>query len=516
MTTGIVALFLLAPLVVVPLGYGLLEVATPGSRPPRLAIRVLPVVAGLLIVAFLLPAGPAAGVLALPWLMVTGLIALAAGLRFLRDPDRFRPGIRHATEAAVAFLAVGSTFALIDRLGIRPFDFPATIILLTAVHFHFAGFVLPLVGALAYERRHGRLLELAIGAVVVGIPVTALGFFGIPIANWIGAMLTAVGGFGIGIATLQVARTMARRSSVVLAAVAGVSLLVSMPMAVIYTTGVLVGTTWLDLSTMAGIHGTLNALGFAVPVIVAWTLDRRARAAMDSSTRTRPVRDLRRPGLGAAAIIAAYALVVGAISAGVGGLTGGGDFSPPETVPRPLLLVGLFMVPGALAVIGTVRRSGPILIAAGLLCLAQSVISFVALPFAVVGFVLFALGAEVLAIKASWRGVLGGIFVVVLGIAAWVAPFALTETSCWVARGGAGGAVVYDRTPVPENATGGSGGGEGQIQLNPGDLASGCDSGEMTIEGAGLAAVFGIGAVALAALASMTPRPPYIAREEFA
>ena len=224
---------------------------------------------------------------------------------------------------------------------------------------------------------------------------------------------------------------------------------------------------------MAAVHGTLNALGFALPVIVAWTLDRRARPAANSSTRTLPVRDLRRLGLGAAAFIAVYALVVGAISAGVGGLAGGGDFSPPETVPRPLLLVGLFMVPGALAVIGTLRSSGPILIAAGLLCLAQSFISFVALPFAAVGLVLFALGAEALAIKVSWRGVLGGIFVVVLGIAAWVAPFAVTETSCWVARAGADGAVVYDRTPVPGNATGGSGGVEGQIQLNLGDLASG-------------------------------------------
>jgi hypothetical protein len=516
MTSGIVALFLLAPLMIVPLGYGLLEVARPGSRPPRLAFRVLPVASGLLIVAFLPPAGLAAGVLALPWLMVTGLIALAAVLRLLRDPDRFRPGIRHATDAAVVFLAVGSTFALIDRLDVRPFDFPATVILLTAVHFHFAGFVLPLVGALAYERRHGRLLELAIGAVVIGIPVTALGFFGIPIANWIGAMLTAVGGFGIGIATLRVARTMARRSSVVLAAVAGASLSVSMPMAVIYTTGVLVGTTWLDLSTMAAIHGTLNALGFAVPATVAWMLDRRARVAADSPNGARPVRDLRRPGLGAAAIIAAYALVVGAISAGVGGLAGGGDFAAQETVPRPLLLVGLCMVPGVLAVIGTVRRSGSVLIAGGLLCLAQAFISFVALPFAVVGFVLLALGAEALGVKASWRGALGGIFVVVLGIAAWVAPFALTETSCWVARTGADGAVVYERTPVPQDAGGASGGGEEQIQLNPGDLASGCDSGEMTLEGAGLAAVFGIGALALAALASMTPRPPHIASEEYA
>jgi hypothetical protein len=310
---------------------------------------------------------------------------------------------------------------------------------------------------------------------------------------------------------------MARRSAAVLATLAGASLLVSMPMAVIYTTGILVGTTWLDLDTMAAIHGTLNALGFALPITVAWTLDRRARgpATTDEAIADHSARNVRM-GLGAAALIAVGALFVGAISAGVGGLAGGEDFSPPETVPRPLLLVGLFLVPAALTVIGTLRRSGSVLVAAGLLCLAQSIISVVALPFAAVALVVFALGAEALAIKASWRGALGAVFVVVLGIAAWVAPFALTETSCWVARAGADGAVVYDRTTVPGNADGGSDIGGGQSQLNPGDLSAGCGSGQMTIEGAGLAAIFGIGAVALAALASMPTRPPHAPREEFA
>ena len=516
MTTGTVILFLLAPLVVIPLGYRLLEVATPGSRPPRSAFRVLPVAAGLLILAFLLPAGPVAGVLALPWLATTGLIALAAGLRLLHDPDRLRPDIRHATDAAVAFLAVGSTFALIDRLGVRPFDFPATIILLTAVHFHFAGFVLPLAGTLAYRRRPGRWLEVAIGAVVVGIPVTALGFFGIPIANLIGATLTAVGGFGIGLATLLVARTMARRSAVGLAIVAGFSLLVSMPMAVIYTTGVLVGTTWLDLPTMAAVHGSLNALGFALPATVAWTLDRRARAT--ATPDRRPARDPRRLGLGAAGIIAGYAFVIGAISAGAGGLTGGSEFAPPQVVPRPLLLIALGLLPATIAAIGALRRSRPVLIAAGLLCLGQALISFsgVTIPFIVPAFLLLAIGIQDSGTETPWRAVVGGVFVVVLGIAAWVAPFALTETTCWVARTGADGAVVYVRTPVPENATLDAGGGQVGLQLNPGDLASGCGSGVLTVQGAGLAAVFEIGALALAALASMAPRAAKPPRKEFA
>ncbi len=117
----------------------------------------------------------------------------------------------HAFAAARAFLFVGALFALTDRLGFRPFDFEATIILLTAVHFHFAGVALVLAGALAYRHRPSRWIEFAIGAVVVGIPLTALGFFGLPVANWVGSLLVALGGFGIGVATWRSSGWLATR-----------------------------------------------------------------------------------------------------------------------------------------------------------------------------------------------------------------------------------------------------------------------------------------------------------------
>ena len=155
----VVPLFLIAPLFLVPFGWRLLAVATPGSEPPRLAMRAALPAALLLTLSFMSPAGLAAAALSLPWLGLTGFVALAAGVRLLRDPARFRPSVRHATDAAVAFLAVGATFAAIDRLGLRLFGFSSEILLLTAVHFHFAGFVLPLAGALAYARRPRRWLR---------------------------------------------------------------------------------------------------------------------------------------------------------------------------------------------------------------------------------------------------------------------------------------------------------------------------------------------------------------------
>jgi hypothetical protein len=268
----IVPFFLIAPLFLVPFGLRLLA-ATPGAEPPRFAARAALPAALLLTLSFMATPGPLAAVLSLPWLVVTGIVALMAGLRLLRDPARFHPGVRHATDAAVTFLAVGAVFATTDRLGARPLDFPSEVILLTAVHFHFAGFVLPLAGALAYGRRPTRWLEIALGLLVVGIPITALGFIGVPFASWVGAMLTAAGGLGIGLATLAVARDLRPRRARILAVIAGASLLVSMPMAAIYASGVLFGATWLDLPTMARIHGGLNALGFALPVILAWTIE---------------------------------------------------------------------------------------------------------------------------------------------------------------------------------------------------------------------------------------------------
>jgi len=207
-------------------------------------------------------------------------------------------------------------------------------------------------------------------------------------------------------------------------------------------------------------------------------------------------RDPRRSGLGAAGIIAGYAVVVGAISAGWIGDLGGDQSSPPQAALRPLLLVGLFLLPAVVAAIGAIRRSRPLLIAAGVLTLGQSFIAFtgVTIPFVVPAILLIALGADGRGTTATRRSMIGALAVVVLGIAAWIVPFALSETTCWIARSGPEGTIVYSQMPVTDTST-----------LAPGDLAAGCDGGSFTLQGVGLAAVLGIGAAAMAVLASAPP-----------
>lgn len=280
MTAMIVGLFLVGPLLIVPLGMRLIPSLGDGLPDDIMrGVRRVALPAGLLLaLAFALPTGPWAAALAVPWLLAAGLAALAAGiaaLRTIRQGRGRRPGPEYAVWAALAFLVVGAGNAVADRAGVQPFGFSPTIVLLTAVHFTFAGFALTLVGVLADLARPSRHHVWAFGALIVGIPITAVGFLGIALAAWLGAMSVALGGFGIGLAVFRAAGVLRTGGARALARLAGLTLLVSMPLAAVYAMGAWLGIAWLDLPTMARTHGFLNVVGFAIPAMVAWTIDRR-------------------------------------------------------------------------------------------------------------------------------------------------------------------------------------------------------------------------------------------------
>jgi hypothetical protein len=73
-----------------------------------------------------------------------------------------------------------------------------------------------------------------------------------------------------------------------LARLAGASLLVSMPMALLWGFGQVLPVGRIDLEIMIRVHGGLNALGFAAPAAVAWTLEHapaRARRPIGLAAR---------------------------------------------------------------------------------------------------------------------------------------------------------------------------------------------------------------------------------------
>jgi len=208
----------------------------------------------------------------------------------------------------------------------------------------------------------------------------------------------------------------------------------------------------------------------------------------------------RRLGFVLAAAIAALAVVVAAFPLIQEG-AGSRPFTGPAIVPRPLVLAVLLGLPAALAAVAAVRGSRPIFIAAGVLGLLQSFVSFggITLGFLIPALLLILLGVEGggSAARPRRREWLAGPLVVALGIAAWIAPFATSETVCWVARAGPDGNPVYRIIPNSDTLT-----------VEPDELASGCDGGTFTLQGLMLGGVLWIGAVGVASLASgSAPRP---------
>ena len=134
-----------------------------------------------------------------------------------------------------------------------------------------------LVGELLRRRTRSEIVGIGLAGLVIGIPTTALGFLGVPGAALAGAWLVAIGGVVIGVgASFAGVRHPAAGARGPLASIAGVALLISMPLAAAWATTHWLGIAFLSLPVMAAIHGGLNVVGFAVPAVAAW---RAARSA---------------------------------------------------------------------------------------------------------------------------------------------------------------------------------------------------------------------------------------------
>src|SRR5262249_19239859 len=158
----------------VPLGLALLVPTghEPGAWALRLGARTQLPAALLLAGVLLLPSGLAAAAFTLPWLGVTLLLALA-GLGRLRQPRRLAAAELCVT-AALLYPAVGGGWLVLSALGARPLDFAPEIVRATAIHFHYAGFALPLLAGRLARARPGLGARTVTAGVVLGVPLVAL------------------------------------------------------------------------------------------------------------------------------------------------------------------------------------------------------------------------------------------------------------------------------------------------------------------------------------------------------
>jgi hypothetical protein len=288
---GIELLFLFAPLVVVPLGISLgrgLEFLSPsgsvrgnsGARAIDCFISCMqPVAAVSAVIALLLPPGRAAGLWACPWLFLGLLLGTSAvaGSISARASRRVPLSWEWALRIAKIDLLVGGVWFLISRLGIRPLRFAEPIGLLTAVHFHFAGFATAMIAAAAGQfaaRRPARSRLRFLIPVVVGMPfVVALGFVTLPALKMAAALLFGLSLTGLAVWVRSLAKTLSHRTARVLLEVASASVFAAMVLAGAYAIADFLGSDRLTMPQMARTHGVLNGVGFCLPGLLAWLVE---------------------------------------------------------------------------------------------------------------------------------------------------------------------------------------------------------------------------------------------------
>ncbi len=270
-------LILVGPLITVPLG---LSSVRPVEDGRALLLRVLTVAqfpaALLLVGSMLLERGVSAAVMAVPWLCVTGLVALLGVMR------SGRAGLaqieERSVDAGLVYLVVGGVWMVASRAGVLLMGFDLVIVTLTAAHFHFAGFAAPVITGLVgrcLPREGGawRAYQVAATSVIVSPILVAVGITVSPLVEVICAITLALGLLVLsGLMVFFVAPKLRNLVAWILLTLSGLSLVGTMALAVTYAVGEYLHETLILIPGMAQSHGAMNVFGFALCGLLAMAI----------------------------------------------------------------------------------------------------------------------------------------------------------------------------------------------------------------------------------------------------
>lgn len=210
------------------------------------------------------------------WLLLRTRVAVAVIWRWRADPPLTAGQV--CLDAARLFPVIGAAWLLANRLNWMPFGFDAVVVLLTAAHFHHAGFTLPLMAGLCARHVRGRLSRFSCVLVLAGVPLVAAGItsthFGqMPWLEPLSVAVLVLGAVGVAFQHMRLAfQKDGSAAARCLFGISGLSLLAAMLLALGYGLRTLLPATALSLPQMWAVHGGLNVFGFGLGGVLAWRI----------------------------------------------------------------------------------------------------------------------------------------------------------------------------------------------------------------------------------------------------
>jgi hypothetical protein len=216
-----------------------------------------------LVGAYLMDASWIAGCLAFPWLLFSIILCFNS---FSKAPN-------YCAKAAFLYLPIGAAWLFADRMAWQPLGFSSTIVLLTAAHFHYAGFILPMLTAEVLVFYKNKIKKLVRWSVILGIPLVAIGIttsqLDWPAPIEVAAVtIMAVAGWCFGLMHLSLGWRKRKELFGWLWMFCGLALMTGMTLAFLYGWRYYWPISFLSIPWMYAVHGTLNAIGFAIPGVL--------------------------------------------------------------------------------------------------------------------------------------------------------------------------------------------------------------------------------------------------------
>ncbi|HSD45506.1 MAG TPA: YndJ family protein [Pyrinomonadaceae bacterium] len=273
-----------AMLVIVPLALSLVTAGDERGNAGlfRLVVIVQPLAAVLAIASFFFEKGIASAALSSAWLIFCAVTALFGLTRLVARG--VLPVEEASVDAGLLYLPVAGMWLVIYRFGVQPFDYGETIILLTVVHFHFAGFAAPIIAGTVGRSLHrthppSKIYLMVVVLLVAAMPLIAAGITFSPWLGLIGTLILSTALVTLAVITLRrVFPVITSRTARSLLLLAALSSCTAMVLACLYAYSIVAKILILRIPTMAMTHGLLNAFGFTACSLLAWSMITRAAA----------------------------------------------------------------------------------------------------------------------------------------------------------------------------------------------------------------------------------------------
>jgi hypothetical protein len=274
-------LFTFCSLILVPLTMELTlatSAEAPASNPDLM--HQTPFFALFTVISCLVPAGIPGAFFSSPWLVLTASVAFQGSKLVLR-------GLKNQnweellTGGGSMYLLVGGAWFFLARAGISPLHFSAEIVMLTALHFHVAAYVLPIFVSLCLRKigpgaKRMRRFQFISSALLFLPAVIGLGITFDRTLEGAAALLFAFSIFGFVLLVWPLLiPSFTSRASRVLIMTSLCALSISMALGIAFAAGRLTDLFFIPIDFMAMTHGFFNTVGFGGLGLWAFRLESR-------------------------------------------------------------------------------------------------------------------------------------------------------------------------------------------------------------------------------------------------